>query len=322
MATNGEVSARRALVRGMRHEARGVLSLTLEPVDGAALPQWEPGAHIDVRVADGTTRQYSLCGSPTDTSQYRIAVLRESAGRGGSEFVHTTLRVGETVEIGGPRNHFALEPAPGYLFIAGGIGITPLLPMIEEVRAAGVPWRLTYFGSSRETMAFLPELSQSDDRVTIVARDESPTLALADVVSAAGPHDLLYVCGPERLSEAARVEADRLGGSDRLRVELFAAPESASDDTVPRDAFTVRLVESDLELTVPADRSILEVVLEAGVDVLHDCAEGICGSCETAVISGTPEHHDYVLTDREKAANDCMMICVSRTACPVLELAL
>lgn len=311
-----------ALVRSMRLEARGVLSVVLEAADGGPLPPWLPGAHIDLRVSDGISRQYSLCGTPGDTSHYRVAVLRETHGRGGSEYVHGTLRVGDTVEIGGVRNHFGLEEATGYLFVAGGIGITPLLPMIAEVAASGLPWRLVYFGGSRSTMAFLPELEQFDDRVTVVAKDEPSGLALDDVVASLGDGELLYVCGPARLSDAVRGEADRLGSADRVRLELFAAPEREEDDAVPAGAFTVRLLESDLELAIPADRSILDVVLEAGVDVLHDCAEGICGSCETKVVAGTPEHRDYVLTEREKAANDCMMICVSRSQCPILELAL
>ena len=312
-----------ALVRSMRLEASGVLSVVLESFDSEPLESWLPGAHIDLSVTDDSSRQYSLCGSPADTEQYRVAVLREPDGRGGSEYVHGTLRVGDIVKIGGPRNHFTLEGAPGYLFVAGGIGITPLLPMIVAAEGSGIPWHLVYYGSSRGTMAFLGELEPFGDRVTVVAKDESGgALAVADVVAGLGVDDLLYLCGPSRLSDAVRAEADRLGCADRLRVELFAAPERADAAEQPTGAFTVHLLESELQLDVPADRSILDVVREAGIDVLHDCGEGICGSCETKVLAGTPEHRDYVLTESEKSANDCMMICVSRSRCPILELSL
>jgi ferredoxin-NADP reductase len=302
----------------MRHEADGIVSLTLEATGSDELTAWAPGAHIDITVGDGTTRQYSLCGSPS-ADHYQVAVLREEVGRGGSEYIHGALRVGHVVELGGPRNHFALEPAPEYVFVAGGIGITPLMPMIAELALTATPWHLYYYGRSRTTMAFLRELGEYGDSVTVIAKDEGTIVPAADVVAAANPGSLAYVCGPIRLIDDVRVGASSAGLE--VRAELFAAPEAA-DDAAPAEGFTVRLTQSDLELVVPPDRSILDVVLEAGIDVLHDCAEGICGSCETAVTAGVPEHRDYVLTDREKADNNCMMICVSRTSCPVLELSL
>lgn len=318
----------RVLLRSMTAEAVGVVSLLLEPTGGEVLPDWAPGSHIDLVLPDGSTRQYSLCGAPGDRG-YRIAVLLEAESTGGSSWVHRTARVGESLVVRAPRNHFQLEDAAGYTFIAGGIGITPLLAMTEAAAAAGADWRLHYLGRSRASMAFLDRLEPAGNAVSIVtavaAQNTDPAQGRVDVaalVAAVPDGHLVYVCGPPRLIEAARVAAEAAGVTDRLRFELFSAPVVAAADAAPSDGFTVRLTESDLELVVPADRSILEVVLEAGIDVMHDCAEGICGSCETAVASGTVDHRDYVLTEREKSENSCLMICVSRASCPVLELAL
>ncbi len=314
MTDDDRIATRPALVRAMRLESAGVLSLELAPVDGE-LPEWEPGAHLDLVLPDGLVRSYSLCGTPGDPA-YRIAVLREELSRGGSLFVHDTLRVGGHVEVRMPRNHFALEPASGYLFIAGGIGITPLLPMIAAAESSGTPWRLLYAGRERASMAFLGELARYGDRVTVVARDEAARLDLATELAALADGELVYVCGPERMLEGVR---ESLGDRAEtvLRTELFAAPER---DDEPGDAFTVELQASGLTLSVPAEKSILEVVTAAGIDVLTDCEEGICGSCETRVLLGVPEHRDYVLTAQEKQENSCMMICVSRSSTPKLVL--
>jgi ferredoxin-NADP reductase len=312
-----DLGGRPALVRGMRQEADGVLSVQLEPLDGAPEP-WEPGAHLDILLPTGGTRQYSLSGRPGQPG-YRIAVLHEPDGRGGSHWVHRTLRVGDVVGIRGPRNHFALEQAPGYLFIAGGIGVTPLLPMIARLDAEGRPWSLAYAGRSRRNMAFLDELAAYGDRVAFAPRDEGGRLDADALVAGLAPGVLVYVCGPQRLLESVRAALAVVGAEDRLRAELFAAPK---DDAVPgaTDAFTVELRRSGLTLTVSSEQSILGAAGAARVDVMSDCEEGICGSCETRVLEGEPIHRDYVLTAQEKAQNDCMMICVSRSARPLLVL--
>ncbi|KRE22978.1 PDR/VanB family oxidoreductase [Agromyces sp. Soil535] len=308
---------RPALVRGMRQESDGVLSVHLEPVEGAVEP-WEPGAHLDVLLPAGGVRQYSLSGRPGQPG-YRIAVLHEPEGRGGSDWVHRVLRVGDLVDIRGPRNHFALEEAYAYLLIAGGIGITPLLPMIARLEDEGRPWSLAYAGRSRASMAFVDELATYGDRVTLVPGDEDGRLDADALVADLLPGALVYVCGPRRLLAGVRAALAAIGAEDRLRAELFAAPD---DDGVASatDAFTVELRQSGLWLTVTPEQSILEAVSAAGVDVMSDCEEGICGSCETRVIEGEPEHRDHVLTPQEKAQNDCMLICVSRSACPLLVL--
>jgi ferredoxin-NADP reductase len=309
-------------VTAMTLEADEVVSLRLTGIDVAGLPAWSPGAHIGIRIPDGSIRQYSLCGDPLDTRHYRIAVLREKVSRGGSEYVHRALRVGDVVDVSAPRNHFELEGGPGYVFIAGGIGVTPILPMIAEAERSGSPWHLFYYGRSRTSMAFLGELAGYGDAVTLISNDGNGAPGLTETIVGLPAGHLLYTCGPGRLTAQIAAIAGQHGAGDRLRAELFAVPELHADEQPATDSFVVRLVESGLELAVGPDESILEVVLAAGIDVIHDCAEGICGSCETAVVSGEPEHRDYVLTAQEKADNSCMMICVSRSNCPVLVLAL
>lgn len=309
------LGARRALVRGMRQESEGVLSVHLEPLDGAP-GHWDPGAHLDLVLPAGGTRQYSLCGRP-DERGYRIAVLHEPDGRGGSDWVHHALRVGDLVDVRGPRNRFALEEATDHLFVAGGIGITPLLPMIAELEAAGRSWSLAYAGRSRASMAFLDELAPYGDRVVLAPADEGARLDLPALLADLAPDALVYVCGPHRLLAGIRDALAAIGADNRLRTELFAAPDDAPAST---DAFTVELRRSGLSVAVAPEQSILDAVGAAGVDVLSDCEEGICGSCETRVIDGEPDHRDHVLTLQEKARGDCMMICVSRSACPVLVL--
>ncbi|MDT7705745.1 MAG: hypothetical protein QOG20_1352 [Pseudonocardiales bacterium] len=294
-------------VVGDRHEAAdGVVVLTLR----GDLPPWEPGAHVDLVTPEGP-RQYSLCGDPADEGVWRIGVLREPDGRGGSAFVHDELLPGTTVRVRGPRNHFPLLPSPSYLFIAGGIGITPLLPMID---AAGADWRLVYGGRTRTSMAFLDAL-QPDPRVTVAPQDETGLLDLDALLGEPRADTLVYCCGPEPLLAAVEERcASWPAGS--LRVERFAPKPVAGAST----SFEVELTQSGVTLTVPADRSILDVVEEAGVTVLSSCSEGTCGTCETAVLDGEIDHRDSVLTTDEQSEGDCMMICVSRASCARLVL--
>jgi ferredoxin-NADP reductase len=271
--------------------AEGVVALTFE---GTSLPEWTPGAHVDVELRPDLVRQYSLCGSQGDPT-WRVAVLREPSGRGGSAYVHDSLAVGHRLRVSEPRNTFPLKSAPRYLFIAGGIGITPLLPMIADVAAQGADWQLRYGGRTAESMAFLPELAAYGDRVC--ARPDLIDLSEMDDAE-------VYCCGPEPLLAAVEARCDPA----RLHVERFA-PRPVSGES-----FEVELAQAGLTVTVPADRSILSTLLEAGVQVLSSCQEGTCGTCETEVLAGTPEHHDSLLTEEERAAGETMMICVSRSA--------
>jgi ferredoxin-NADP reductase len=305
------------VVTGRRTLADGVLGLTLARADGDPLPAWEPGAHVDLVLGPDLVRQYSLCGEPADRRAWRVAVLREPAGRGGSAFVHDRLAVGDRVAAHGPRNRFPLVPSPDYLFIAGGIGITPILPMLAAAERAGAAWRLVYGGRRRASMAFVPALRRYGDRVEIRPQDECGLLDLDSLLGAPAPGTLVYCCGPEPLLVAVERRCrDWPDGS--LHVERFAA--APAGPTAPGVEIEVELRASGRVLTVPAGTSILRAVEEAGVAVLSSCREGTCGTCETDVLDGVPDHRDTVLTDAERAAGDVMMICVSRSLTPRLVL--
>jgi ferredoxin-NADP reductase len=238
-----------------------------------------------------------------------VGVLREPESRGTSSHVHERLRPGDVVRVRGPRNNFPLVDSPRYLFIAGGIGITPILPMIRAAEAAGADWRLVYGGRQRASMAFLDELAQYGERVSVRPQDETGLLDLDGLLGTPEAETRVYCCGPEPLLAAVEQRC-ATWPAGALHVERF----SARPQTEPAraEAFEVVLERSELTLTVPPDRSILSVVEEAGVGVLSSCTEGTCGSCETAVLGGVPDHRDSVLGPDEREANDCMMICVSR----------
>ncbi|MEU3793650.1 PDR/VanB family oxidoreductase [Streptomyces fructofermentans] len=297
------------VVDALHPEADGVLVLTLRRPLGGELPHWEPGAHIDVVLAPGLERQYSLCGDPADRGAWRVAVLREAAGRGGSEHVHRRMAVGDRVAVRGPRNHFALLPAPRYLFVAGGIGITPILPMLAAADTAGARWSLLYGGRTRASMAFTGELGAYGDRVRIAPQDETGPLDLDGVLGTREPGTLVYCCGPGPLLDAME---ERCAGlpEGTLHVERF---RPGAQERNGQAVFEVVLERSGRTLTVPAGVSVLDTVRAAGVEVLFSCTEGTCGTCETDVVDGTPDHRDSVLTDEERAAGGTMLICVSRS---------
>ncbi len=292
--------------------ADAVVALTLEAPDGSELPAWTPGAHIDVYVDPSTVRQYSLCGSPADRRRWRIGVLREAEGRGGSEQIHQNLHVGSPVAVRGPRNHFLLAEAKSYVFVAGGIGITPLMPMIADVAAAGLPWHLHYGGRCRSTLAFADELVGAyGDDVTLWPEDECGLLDLPRLLGRPEPGRVIYCCGPEGLLVATESNCASWP-SDSLHVERFSAKPGQPADEPGDESFEVICTLSDLTVTVPPGNSIIDVLEANGVNVLCSCQEGVCGTCETRVLGGVPEHRDSLLTDEERAANDYMMICVGR----------
>lgn len=315
-----------AIVRTMRLEAEGVLSLEVEPLHGEMVPDWEPGAHLDVVLGDGLVRQYSLCSRPGHP--WRVAVLREPASRGGSEFVHTQLRPGTVIGIRGPRNNFALTPASSYRFLAGGIGITPILAMAREAEARGVPWTLDYLGRSRTSMAFQDELLEFGDKVHIHADDVDGRFDLSGHLEEPAPGMVAYACGPGGLLGVLLAAAENWSAPDLLRVERFVADpagepravtggdpsddDTRSGDTSPEAGpFRVELNDGAV-IEVPADQSILQTLEDNGYAPLNSCREGICGTCETGVISGDVDHRDSLLSEDEKAASETMMICVSR----------
>lgn len=290
--------------------ADGVVELTLQAPDGQPLPAWTPGAHLDLLLGPGLTRQYSLCGDPADRSCYRVAVLREPQSRGGSSAVHDNVAVGDILQVQGPRNNFELRDADEYLFIAGGIGITPLIPMIAEVHSRGLAFTLVYGGRNRASMAYAKELQrQYPDHVEINPQDESGLLDLPGVLADYRPHRHVYTCGPSPLLDAVETYCtDWPAGT--VHMERFRGKEPAADAAA--NSFEVELAHSGLTLTVPPDRSILDLVQEAGVDVLTSCREGTCGSCETPILDGEADHRDSLLSQSEKDAQETMFICVSR----------
>ncbi|GMA24515.1 ferredoxin [Luteimicrobium album] len=328
-------TSRRVVVVAKEPLADDVVALTLAAVDGSALPSAEPGAHVDLTLPGagagepGTVveRQYSLCGA-ADARTWTVAVLREHPGRGGSAWVHDELVVGEELTARGPRNHFVFDAAAPAVLVAGGIGITPILPMVAAAEAAGTDWVLHYAGTSRARMAFADELAtKHPGRVVLHVADEGGRADLDALLGdpAAFPAGAqVYCCGPARLLAGVE-DAVRAWPHGSLHLERFEPKErdGGADATVDT-AFEVELELSGVTLAVPSGRTILETVEDAGVLVLSSCREGTCGTCETPIVSGEADHRDSVLTPDEQAENRTMMLCVSRAAagCPRLVLEL
>ncbi|MDA3626092.1 PDR/VanB family oxidoreductase [Saccharopolyspora oryzae] len=296
--------------------ATDVVVITLVDPDGAALPAWAPGAHIDVDLGAGFLRQYSLCGDPGDPGRWRIAVLREAAGRGGSQRVHDLVRAGGKLPVRGPRNHFPLVDADRYLFIAGGIGITPILPMVRRAAAQGRPWTALYGGRSRNSMAFVDELrAVPGGDLAVVPQDEFGLLDLPAALGAPTERTAIYCCGPEPLIAAVERESAHWSPGALHRERFTAAPV-----TTEGGAFEVVLQRSGLRLEVPEHESLLDIIENAGVAVENSCRAGICGTCLVRVTSGEPDHHDDVLSDDERERGEVMLPCVSRARGELLVL--
>ncbi|WP_242427722.1 PDR/VanB family oxidoreductase [Streptomyces sp. Root431] len=300
----------RLTVRSAVREAEGVLGLLLADPTGAALPPWEPGAHLEVTLPSGTVRHYSLCGDPADRSTYRLGILREPAGRGGSEELHTAVGEGTILGVRGPINRFPLVPAERHLFIAGGIGITPLLPMVRSLPPG--TWSLLYGGRSLAAMAYRDELAALPG-VTLVPQDTAGLPDLDAVLAGLAPDTAVYCCGPEGLLRAVE---ERWSGP--LHSERFGA--GSAEVTAAEGGFEVELRRTGRVLRVKSGRSLLDAVREVVPGVAYSCEEGWCGTCETKVVAGTPEHHDSVLGEDEKASGTTMMICVGRSCGPRLVL--
>ncbi len=298
----------------MRYEADGVCSVELAPLaPDDALAPFTAGAHIDLHLPGGPVRSYSLLNGQGDESRYVIGVHLHPASRGGSRHVHTTMRPGDTITIAGPRNHFRLaEDAACSVFIAGGIGITPLLSMMRRLNQLGRPWQLHYAARTRAQAGFLDEVRQLSaggaGQVTI-ALDGEPggtMLDLAQIVRQAPADAHLYCCGPAGMLEA--FEAATAGVPPaQVHTEYFA-PRQKSDTT---GGFEVRCARSARSAQVRPGQTVLHALLDLGVQVPYACEEGICGTCEVPVLQGEPEHRDSVLTQQEKDAGKTMMVCCS-----------
>ncbi|AKH42898.1 ferredoxin-NADP reductase [Altererythrobacter atlanticus] len=281
-----------------------------ERPEGGSLPPVAPGAHISLHLPGGMERQYSLLHAGENLKAYDIAVKREEDSRGGSRWIHDRLRVGMRLQVSPPRNHFPLDEGAAFsLLIAGGIGITPIYAMAHRLRDLGRPFELHYTVRSRSDAILLDELSQWEN-VTIRIGEESAgaPFALARIVGDAPADAHIYCCGPNGMLEAFE-EAGRASSrsADHMHVEYFEARFEAATD----HQFTIELARSQTELVVPAGKTILEVLRDAGIFVSYSCSEGVCGACETTVISGIPDHRDSILSEEERQANATMMVCCS-----------
>lgn len=310
------------LVRQVTWEADGVLSLTLQRPDGGELPAWEPGAHIDLVLPSGLIRQYSLCGSVEDRHHYRVGVLNDPASRGGSREIHESALIGRELTVRGPRNHFHLTDDRAFLFIAGGIGITPMIPMIAEVERRGVPWKLVYGGRSRKTMAFLDELSgRHGGTVEIVTEDEQGYPDLDGILSELAGGTAVFTCGPPAMLAAVEERCQKYLPAGALHLERFTAPAADPNaEIAENDTFEVELKKKGVRLTVPPDKTLLRCIRDVLPSMLYSCEEGYCGTCEVRVLEGIPDHRDTILSDEERASNKTMMVCVSRSKSPLLVL--
>ncbi|MBV8630039.1 MAG: oxidoreductase [Silvibacterium sp.] len=303
------------LVTRVIAEAQGVKSWELAREDGSPLPSFTAGAHIDLKLANGLVRSYSLCNSQDEANRYLIAVNNDPQSRGGSKFIHDMLGLGDLVSISAPRNHFPLvEDAGHVVFVAGGIGITPIYSMIQRLEALGRSWELHYSARTKEMCAFRSQFEVLEQRRPGRVHfnfDHEPggrMIDLKDVLAKSDANAHFYCCGPAPMLQAFEDAAKALGlPSPQIHVEYFTAMQEAATD----GGFTVELARSKRSFFVSAGKTILETLLDNDVDVPSSCTQGFCGTCETAVIEGIPDHRDSVLSSEDQATNRTMMICCS-----------
>ncbi|VEG19925.1 putative vanillate O-demethylase reductase subunit [Mycolicibacterium phlei] len=289
-----------------------VVAFTLAAVAGGELPRWRPGAHLDVTLPSGAVRQYSLCGDPSDRYRYRIAVRRIPEGKGGSIELHDVVRVGDVLGVKGPRNAFPLATT-GHLnagvrqfhFVAGGIGITPILPMLAAATERGLPWTMTYAGRSKESIPFRDELARYGERITIRTDDEDGMPTAADLLPPLHPDLAVYCCGPGPMLKVIRDAVAEYPGAE-LHFERFSAPPI--ENGVP---FQVQLGGGGPVLDVGPQNSALDAVLAARPGTPYSCRQGFCGTCKVKVLAGNPDHRDTLLTETQRAEGQ-MLLCVSR----------
>ena len=311
-------------VTDVQAEARDVVLVELRAPDGAQLPAFEPGAHLEVDLGNHLVRHYSLTNDWRERDRYVIAVGRAAGGRGGSQFVHRSVRCGSRLNVSAPRNNFPLDPlAAGYVFIAGGIGITPIVAMVRWCEAHARPWRLVYAARSAQRAAFYEPLCQYGAAHLQFHFDDvrGSVLDVRDALSTLAPGEQVYCCGPAPLMQAVSAAIDAIPGAV-AHFEYFTLPDEPRTDAAAPGEFTIELRGDGASFTVPADKSILEVLEDNGYDVPFSCREGLCRTCETTVCAGQPDHRDYVLSEDERRAGKSMMICVSRSLSPTLVLEL
>lgn len=305
-----------AILRVSRMEwaATGVLEVELRDAEGRELPPYTPGAHLDLKLPHGLIRSYSLKGDPDIRDRYVVGVGLDAKSRGGSEFIHRSLRVGDLIAVDGPRNHFQLnEGAAETVLIAGGIGVTPLVCMARRLSKLGRPCRVHYAVRSADRAAFLDELRALNIQLALHLDDAAGgPFDMAGAVAAAGPGAHLYCCGPAGMM-AAFEAATEGRDPDCIHVEYFTpkeVPVAPGDYDGP---FTVEARRSGKSVEVLPGTSILEALTSVGIKVETSCEDGICGTCECRVLEGVPLHRDSVLTKKEQEAGRTMMVCVSRS---------
>lgn len=297
-----------ARLRAIRWEAKDILSFILEPLGGGLMPPFDPGAHIDVQLAPALTRSYSLVNDPALRGHYEIAVHLAPASRGGSVHIHERWRAGDIIEISAPKNNFPMvEDASHTVLIAGGIGVTPMLPMIARLGKLGRSWELHYVAATPDRAAYVDRL-ETHDGVTF-AYDGVPGGQRLDLkaISDAAPADAhLYCCGPSGMLDAfVAINKERPNG--HVHIEYF----SAETDVAANGSYTLELARSGKTIAVEEGETMLDALLAAGVDIGFACGEGVCGTCEVKVLEGIPDHRDHFLTDQDKAANRSIMVCCS-----------
>lgn len=301
------------ILKTLTTKADGVIALELVPPNGESLPAFTPGAHIDLHLGNGLIRSYSLVNPPHDSGRYIVAVNRDPNSRGGSSYIHDALKAGDEIEVTGPRNNFELvTDAPEVVFIAGGIGITPMWCMIQHLESLGRPWRLFYSARSRDKCAYLADVHSYEGRqpgrvkVHIDEEADGKHVDLAGILATVGPDAHVYCCGPVRmLQDFEAMTASRKPGT--AHIEYFAAKQEA----VVTGGFKVSLARTHREFVIPAGKSILDTLLEGGIDVQHACKEGVCGACQTAVLCGAPDHRDSYLTPTEAKSGKTIILCCS-----------
>ena len=314
-AANSKTVAMR--LTAITYAAEHVHLYEFRPVSGASVPRFTAGAHVDLHLPNGLVRQYSITNAQDQRDRYVLGVKREAAGRGGSRFMHDELRVGTVLEVGGPRNNFSLvEAAAHSVLIAGGIGVTPIVSMVARLRSLARPWELHYAVRQRSEAAFLDELLAGDGHVRLhVDEEQGDVLDVARIVGAAPEEAHLYCCGPTPMLDAFTAAAASRP-VERVHLEHFSSTIARAVES----GFIVELARSKLRIVIPPGQTILEALRARGLDVQSSCEQGICGSCETRVLAGEPDHRDLLLSDEEKAANEVMMICCSGSRSPVLVL--
>lgn len=315
------------IVDAMSRQGAGNMALELVSADGAQLPAFEAGAHVDLHLPGGLVRQYSIASTPADLSRYVLCVRRQAASRGGSACVHERLRVGDTLAISTPRNLFALQPGAHHVLVAGGIGVTPLLAMAQQLHARGASFELHYYTRSRSEVAFERLLQErlGPQHVQVHCGDEGRHARqhLPAALQAGGADHQLYLCGPAAFMEHIAAAARAHGwAAERIHSEAFAPPAAIVQGDGDDAGFEVELASSGQVFAIPPDRTIAAVLQEAGVALSLSCEMGMCGACLTDVVNGIPDHRDSVQSAQEKRSNRQMTLCCSRSHSARLVLAL